>query len=419
MRRLLPALGALISLLAAAPAAAAGRAAHSAQSSLAATLGRDMSQIGGSSGALVVDLNTGHTLFSDQAGTGRLPASTEKVYTTSTALVRFGPNATLTTSVYANGWIGKHGIFHGSLYLRGGGDPTFGSAGFIGANYGGSGASVESLASKVRRYGIRGVVGRVLGDESYFDSLRGTSESGFQFDPYMEGSLSALAFDRGVTGDGSTYIYHPALYGAQRLVSALQGAGIKVSASTGVGTTPRNAQRVASVNSPTIARLVAMTNTPSDNFFAEMLLKGLGARFGAGGSTAAGAGVVIASLRRQFGIHPKLVDGSGLSYADSTSPSQMVTALTKLRYNHPFWDSLAVGGESGTLADEMRGTRAQGNCRGKTGTLSSVANLVGYCHARNGHTLAFAFYANSVGDTAAVHSVEGNQMAVALADYTG
>jgi D-alanyl-D-alanine carboxypeptidase/D-alanyl-D-alanine-endopeptidase (penicillin-binding protein 4) len=173
------------------------------------------------------------------------------------------------------------------------------------------------------------------------------------------------------------------------------------------------------VNSPTIARLVAMTNTPSDNFFAEMLLKGLGARFGAGGSTAAGAGVVIASLRRQFGIHPKLVDGSGLSYADSTSPSQMVTALTKLRYNHPFWDSLAVGGESGTLADEMRGTRAQGNCRGKTGTLSSVANLVGYCHARNGHTLAFAFYANSVGDTAAVHSVEGNQMAVALADYTG
>src|SRR5207253_5519682 len=125
----------------------------------------------------------------------------------------------------------------------------------------------------------------------------------------------------------------------------------------------KGAQRLSIVHSPNIARLAAMTNTPSDNFFAEMLLKGLGARFGAGGSSAAGAGVVLGLLSRRFGIHPKIVDGSGLSYADSTSPSQMVTALTKLRFNHEFWDSLAVGGVSGTLADEMRGTRAQGNCR--------------------------------------------------------
>jgi D-alanyl-D-alanine carboxypeptidase/D-alanyl-D-alanine-endopeptidase (penicillin-binding protein 4) len=421
MQRVLPALGALISLLAAAPVAASASAqrAHSAQSSLAATLGQDMAQIGGASGALVVDLNTGQTLFSDQAGTGRLPASTEKVYTTSTALIRFGPNATLSTAVAGKGWLGNRGIWHGTLYLQGGGDPTFGSAGFVGSAYGGSGATVEQLARGLRKAGIKGVVGQVVGDESYFDSQRGTSESGFQFDPYMEGSLSALAFNRGVIGSGSTYIYHPALYAAQQLVSALQGAGVNVSASTSAGVTPRGTPRLASVNSPTIAHLVQMTNTPSDNFFAEMLVKGIGARFGAGGSTASGAGVVIGVLARRFGIHPKLVDGSGLSYADSTSPSQMVTALTKLRFNHAFWDSLAVGGESGTLADEMRGTHAQGNCRGKTGTLSSVANLVGYCHARNGHTLAFAFYANSVGDTSYVHSVEGNRMAVALADYTG
>ena len=418
MRRFLPLLGALIFLPVIMPAGmATAKSRRSARGALDAQLGYDMSQIGGSSGALVVDLNTGKTLFAANPGTGRLPASTEKVYTTSTALIRFGPNATLTTSVLGTGWMGKHGIWHGTLYLKGGGDPTFGSAGFIGSTYGGSGASVESLASNLRHRGLRGVVGRVVGDESYFDSLRGTSESGFQFDPYMEGALSALAFNRGLTG--STYIYHPALYAAQQLIPAMQGAGISVSASTGVGQAPSRAQLLGSVSSPSLARLVAMTNTPSDNFFAETLLKGIGAGFGAGGSTAAGAGVVIALLSRRFGIHPKLVDGSGLSYADSTSPSQMVTALTKLRFNHAFWSSLAVGGESGTLADEMGGTRAQGNCRGKTGTLSSVANLVGYCRARNGHTLAFAFYANSVGDTASVHSIEGNNMAVALADYTG
>src|SRR5260370_22330234 len=55
MRRLLPALGALIWLLAAAPAWAATPSAHSAQSSLAATLSQDMSQIGGGPGDPVAD----------------------------------------------------------------------------------------------------------------------------------------------------------------------------------------------------------------------------------------------------------------------------------------------------------------------------------------------------------------------------
>jgi D-alanyl-D-alanine carboxypeptidase/D-alanyl-D-alanine-endopeptidase (penicillin-binding protein 4) len=377
-----------------------------------------MANIGGTSSALVIDLTTGRTLFSDQADTGRLPASVEKIYTTSTVLLRFGPSATFTTGVLeGKGWLGNKGVWHGTLYIRGGGDPTFGSAGFIQSTYGGAGASIQALAAGVRRFGIHGVVGRILGDESYFDSLRGTSESSFQFDPYMEGALSALAFDRGLSG--SSYVYHPALYAAQQLIAALPAAGVKVSAQAGSGVTPGGAQPVAAVQSPPISRLIAMTNTPSDNFFAEMLLKGLGARFGAGGSTAAGAGVVTALLSRRFGIHPKLVDGSGLSYADATSPRQVVTVLTKLRFNHSFWSSLAVGGETGTLSDEMNGTPAQGNCRGKTGTLSSVANLVGYCHARDGHTLAFAVLANSVSDTAYTHSVEGNRFAATLAGYDG
>ena len=46
---------------------------------------------------------------------------------------------------------------------------------------------------------------------------------------------------------------------------------------------------MAVVHSPKISYLVKLTNTPSDNFFAEMLLKGLGASFGGAGTTAAGA----------------------------------------------------------------------------------------------------------------------------------
>ena len=120
----------------------------------------------------------------------------------------------------------------------------------------------------------------------------------------------------------------------------------------------------------------------------------------------------------QFGITPTFNDGSGLSYGDYTSPRQVVTLLTKLATNSSFVDSLAVGGETGTLQNEMQGTIAQTRCRGKTGTLSAVANLAGYCQAQNGHTLAFAFLMNSVGNTNTAHAIEAN-MAVALAKYDG
>ena len=82
-----------------------------------------------------------------------------------------------------------------------------------------------------------------------------------------------------------------------------------------------------------------------------------------------------------------------------------------------FVGSLAVAGQTGTLRNEMRGTRAQGRCRGKTGTLHDVASLVGYCQARDKHTLAFAFLMNSA-DPSAGHGAEAN-MAVALANYNG
>ena len=64
--------------------------------------------------------------------------------------------------------------------------------------------------------------GSVIGDESYFDSLRGTSVSSFQFDPDLTGALSALAFNRGLTTGGTGYIPHPASFAARQLVLALR-----------------------------------------------------------------------------------------------------------------------------------------------------------------------------------------------------
>ena len=52
--------------------------------------------------------------------------------------------------------------------------------------------------------------------------------------------------------------------------------------------------------------------------------------------------------------------------------------------------ALPIAGEDGTLARRLRGTKAQGNVRAKTGTVEGVSTLAGYCTAPNGHTLCFA-----------------------------
>jgi D-alanyl-D-alanine carboxypeptidase/D-alanyl-D-alanine-endopeptidase (penicillin-binding protein 4) len=400
-------------------AGATSQANATAARALSRTLKSGLHAAGRSDGAYVVDLSTGQLLFSSAAGTRRLPASVEKIYTTSTALLKFGPDANLLTSVHGDGLQSANGTFTGTLYIRGGGDPTFGAAGFDRSAYG-TGATVQRLvADLVSSTGIRALKGAVVGDESYFDSARGTPATGYRFSPDVEGSLSALVYNRGLVNQGSQVVNHPALYAAQQFATALRAAGIKVPSNTrlAAGPMPPSAITLTAVHSPKMATLVRLTNSPSDNFFAEMLVKGLGARFGKGGTTAAGAAVVRSQLASSFHIHPQLLDGSGLSRGDRTSPREVVSALRGMSSNPAFVSSLAVAGESGTLRDEMRGTAAQGRCRGKSGTLNDVSNLVGYCQARDGHTLAFAFMMNSVNPDS-VHPVQ-NKMAVGLANYNG
>lgn len=381
---------------------------------------KDLSEVDGVHGAYVVDLTAKRPLFHFKASTGRIPASVEKLYTTSTALLRLGRSAVFTTSVLGTGTLTRFGTWRGTLYLRGGGDPTFGGVNFDKAAYG-TGATVRTLARGLYKAGVRRVSGRIVGDESRFDSLRGTPATGYKRSFYVEGQLSALAYDRGFSNRSWTaFQRNPPLYAALKFAAALRanGVGVPTNTATALGDTPEGAHLLAAVNSPHLGKLIQLTNTPSDNFFAEMLLKNLGAELAGAGTTAAGARVVHREVRTVFGINPRFDDGSGLSRHDSTSPRQVVTLLRDLAGNATFVHSLALAGKTGTLIDEMRGTRAQGNCRGKTGTLYDVASLVGYCTARDGHRLAFAFLMNRLSNPNTGHAIEA-KMAVALANYEG
>ena len=74
---------------------------------------------------------------------------------------------------------------------------------------------------------------------------------------------------------------------------------------------------------------------------------------------------------------------------------------------------MAVAGHTGTLAKRMRRTAAAGRCQGKTGTLTGVSNLAGYCQAADGHVLAFAFFNDGI-STDAAHVLQ-DHMTITLA----
>jgi D-alanyl-D-alanine carboxypeptidase/D-alanyl-D-alanine-endopeptidase (penicillin-binding protein 4) len=405
MRRgLMPTLLAVLVLAGVAPASAAP---------LDALVARHLSSAGGISGGYVLDTTTGRTLASINADVPRIPASVNKLFPTSTALLRFGPRATLATTVLGAGSLDDAGTWHGDLYLRGGGDPTFGTMTFARRAYGG-GAAVGDLAKALRGAGIRRVTGGVYGDETWFDRLRGGPSTGYAFDIWIGGPLGSLMFNRGLAReDGSAVQLRPAKFAARQLALALRRKRVRVDLlRVGERQTPADAQELATVASPSIATLVRLTLAPSDNLLAEMLLKTLGARFGATGSTAAGGAVVRTTLGR-FAVRPAIADGSGLSRSNRTTPRQVVLLLDRMRELPELRAGLAIAGRTGTLEDRMRHSSAQDRCQAKTGTLSNVSALAGYCRTPNGHLIAFAFLHNYVYTPLA--RIAQDRLAIALA----
>jgi serine-type D-Ala-D-Ala carboxypeptidase/endopeptidase (penicillin-binding protein 4) len=384
---------------------------------LQADLARQLALAGPHDGAYVYDITARQPLFSQRAATLRPPASVEKLYTATAALARMGPTARLSTTVLGTGQLAAGGVWEGSLYLRGGGDPTFGSSSFIRAHYGGQGASVSALASQLVRYGIHHVTGSVMGDESYLDSLRGEPSSGYAPDPFLGGALSGLAFNRGATGS-ERGPHAPAAYAARRLWAALKNDGVSIAGRPGAAVTPAGTSQLAQVSSPTLTTLLGLTLPPSDNYMAETLLKDLGARYAGAGTTSAGAAVVRQTLASLLGIHPRMVDGSGLSPSNRTSPYHVADLLVETAstpIGPVLRDNLAIAGHTGTLATRMRHTGASGRCQGKTGTLTGVSNLVGYCTSASGHTLAYAIFTDGLA-TSVAHRFQ-DHMTITIANY--
>jgi len=370
-------------------ALAAAAAVQAAEAPLAPRLERALAVPGAASmstAGLAVDLRTGTVVFGQNAATPLAPASTEKLAVTYSLLAALGPDFRIDTEVLGDGVLDGT-TWRGNLVLKGYGDPTLSSA------------ALGRLAARVRAAGITRVTGSVVGDESFFDSVR--TAPGWKASFYGDESppLSALSVDRGMYR--GVMASEPALAAARLFGHALRSSGVAVAGAPRTGVAPAADVPLASVASPPLARIVTMMDRESDNFTAELLLKELGALDGRRGTTAAGAGAVrelLANIDVPL-VGVRIVDGSGLSLLDRFTVQALV-AILEASWLDPdirptLVAALPVAGVSGTLETRMRKAPAKGNVIAKTGTTDEASALAGYVRGRyvfavlqNGHPVS-------------------------------
>ena len=353
---------------------------------------------------VVADPGGGTVHYARQASLGLIPASTLKLLTTAAALAQLGPDSRFTTEIRAAAPPADGGV--GELYMVGGGDPLLSTAEF--ASDGGylgqprRSTSIEALADKVAATGVRRV-GRILGDESRYDTQRLVPTwnpryiANFDISP-----LSALVVNKAFTSSSPPAVaVSPPAHAATVLAGLLRARGVMVG-ETGAARTPPGAPLLTSIDSAPLSEIAAEILQNSDNMAAEMLVKEMGTRPGSPGSTAAGLGAIAEKLRQLAGVTPEeiaVVDGSGLDRGDKLTCS----VLQRVVAGSP--DALAAGlpvaGRNGTLFRRFLGTPAAGRVWAKTGSLEGVAALSGFVTAQGNRNVAFTLLSNDLASTAA------------------
>ena len=423
---------------------------------LAADMGSMAGRIrSGQFGIMAVSLTRGDTLFAHNAGVPLMPASTMKMLTSAAAFERLGPSYQFSTDVLYDGTLGTDGTLTGNVYLRGDGDPS------LSGRYltGGPDAPMIILAEQLVARGVKRVTGDVIGDASAFDDatipegwLTRYLQSGYAarvsglslnenlvwvtITPggvKLEPATSAIQLTsnvRTVPGGGASlsvrrqtngaisvsgrigsrspprrYVYvveDPAPFTTGALRSSLIAKGVQVDGGIRLGRTPSTAVKIASIQSPTLDRIVAAMNRESINHFAELLLRNSarGTQRNQQGTAASGQALLRNFFATKVGANTTLLhvaDGSGLSTLDRVTPRAMTRMLGyahRASWGPWFHSSLPVAGQSELLRRRMRGGAAQGNLHAKTGTTNDIVALGGYVTAINGEVIAFTFIYN-------------------------
>ena len=317
-------------------------------------------------GLMVYDLSADSALYCYGSRQTLRPASTMKLLTSITALDVLGSRYDYRTYLYYTGRISDRTLI-GDIWLVGGMDPLFDET------------DMQIFVQTLRRLDVDTIRGRIVTDLSFKEDLK--YGEGWCWDDDND-DLTPLLISR---QDGF----------ADRFVDALEASGAVVEAPRTSDRLPKDALLICS-RSHRLNEVLEPMLKESDNLFAESMFFQIAASMGKRPATAAHARQVIKSTVAKAGVRNvpyRIADGSGLSLYNYVTPELMVSLL---RYAYlkrdimaVLYPSLPVAGVDGTLKKRMKGGAAQGNVHAKTGTVTGVSSLAGYCRAANQHLLAF------------------------------
>ncbi|MBR2290748.1 MAG: D-alanyl-D-alanine carboxypeptidase/D-alanyl-D-alanine-endopeptidase [Prevotella sp.] len=317
-------------------------------------------------GLLVYDLTADSAIYKCGEQQTLRPASTMKLVTAITALDKLGGGYQFRTSLYYTGKVSNRTLC-GNLYCVGGMDPQF------------DGDDMQAFVESIRKLGVDTIRGQIVADYSMKDESR---------------------LGEGWCWDDDNPVLTPLLIDKkdrflERFLQQLRSAGICVDAPFSEGSVPNGAAILCS-RFHSLEQILNKMMKESDNLYAESMYYQLAAAGGARRVSADRARQWERKLVGRLGLNAgeyKFADGSGLSLYNYVSAELMVRLLRFAFQNQDIYARLApalpIAGVDGTLEKRMKGPYTGGNVRAKTGTLTGISSLAGYCTAANGHQLAF------------------------------
>ncbi|MFJ2031948.1 D-alanyl-D-alanine carboxypeptidase/D-alanyl-D-alanine-endopeptidase [Streptosporangium sp. NPDC087985] len=145
-------------------------------------------------GVVVKSATSGEELYAQDPGRILTPASNTKLVTSAAAVDSLGPDFRFTTDVLSTGRRADS-VLTGDLYLRGTGDPTL-----LAADY-------DALAARVAATGLKVVTGKLVADDTWFDSVRLGTDWAWDDEPYYySAQISALTASPDTDYDAGTVI---------------------------------------------------------------------------------------------------------------------------------------------------------------------------------------------------------------------
>lgn len=319
-------------------------------------------------GLMVYDLTADSTLYTYNHRQMLRPASCMKLVTSITALDQLGPNYEYQTRLFYTGEIIGRTLV-GNIYCVGGFDPMI------------TQEDVITLASSIRQLGVDSIRGLIVADRSMKESLD---------------------YGEGWCWDDENPILIPLTIGRKdnftsTLAEEIARLGVNLEkVELMQGRKPAQAKMI-DVCCHSIKQVLQRMMKDSDNFYAESMFYQTAASTGHHPATAVDARNITKKLINRLGLNAdnyRIADGSGLSLYNYVTV-ELLVKLLRHAWRTPsiakaLMPALPVAGVDGTLKSRMQNTRAQGNVRAKTGTLTGISSLAGYCTAPNGHELAFA-----------------------------